>query len=130
MAEKAPDRLEVLQTVDALSRAVDILAPQLGTDQIDLSDFVINVMRFTNLNNLEILPIMYFRGHENEWIKERMTDYMNLKMSHEKDPRYRVVVDALKAIGGKIEPKKKKKDDRGFIGKHFTKRGQGPEDEE
>jgi len=106
------------------------LAPQLGTDQIDLSEFVINEMRFTRLNNMEILPIMYFMGHDNDWIKERMTDYMNLKMSHEDDPRYRVIVDALKAIGGKIDPKKKKRDDRGFIGKHFTRRNKGPDDEE
>ena len=130
MSEKTPDRIEVVRTEDAVSLLAEKLGPQLGTDGNDLAEQKINVMRFTRLNLLEILPIMYFKGHENPWIKERMDDYMNLKMSFEGHERSKLIVEALKAVGGSREQPKKKKDDRGWVGRNLTKRGKGPDDEE
>jgi hypothetical protein len=129
MSDK-PDKVEVYRTEDALSKATEVLAPQLGTDGVDLAEQRINIMRFTRLNPLEILPIMYFQGHTNSWIKDRMDDYMNLKMSEEGHERAKLIVDALKAIGGKMEPPKKRKDDRSWTQRNITKRGQGPDDDE
>lgn len=129
MAQTTPDKVEVIRMEDALSRATEILAPQLGTDGIQLAEQVINEMRFTRLNKLEILPIMYFMGHENDWIKERMIDYMNLKMSEEGHERAVLIVEALKAIGGKIEPPKQKKDDRSWVQRNVTRRNKGPDDQ-
>jgi hypothetical protein len=129
MSDQKADRVEVFRQEDALSKATEVLAPQLGSDGEDLSNQVINVMRFTRLNPIEIMPIMYFLGHKNNWIKDRMTDYMNLKMSEEGHERSKLIVEALKAIGGKIEPPKKKKDDRNWTQRHITARNKGPEEE-
>jgi hypothetical protein len=129
VSQDKADKIEVLRTEDALSRAVDILGPQLGSDGEDLAEQIINVKRFSRLNMMEILPIMYFLGHDNDWIKERMVDYMDLKMSEEGHERAVLVVEALKAIGGKVEPPRKKKDDRSWTERHFTKRNKGPDDE-
>jgi len=130
MSEKAPDRIEVQRTEDASSLLAEKLGPQLGSDGTTLSEQKVDTMRLTRLNLLEILPIMYFRGHKNNWIKERMNDYMDLKMSFEGHERSKLIVEALKAVGGSREQKKRKKDDRGWVGRNLTKRNKGPDDEE
>jgi len=129
MTEREADRIEIHRSEDALSVGTEILAPQLGTDGIQLAEQTVNVMRLTRLNMLEILPIMYFMGHDNDWIKERMEDYMNLKMSEEGHERSKLIVEALKAIGGKKEPPKKKKDDRNWVQRNVTARNKGQDDE-
>jgi hypothetical protein len=125
MSQKPPERVEVLRTEDAMKEAVSILAPQLGTDGIDLAEQRINEMRFTRLNILEITAIAYFRRHENSWIKEYMSDYMNLKMSEEGHERYNVIVEVMKAIGGSTSEKPKKKDERNWHQRNITQRNKG-----
>jgi len=129
MSEKTPDRIEVQRTEDAISMLAEILGPQLGTDGTDLAEQRINKMRFSRLNLLEILPIMYFKGHKNPWIKNRMDDYLDLKMSFEGHERSKVIADVLKSFGGSREQPKKKKDERGWVGRNVTKRNKGPDEE-
>ena len=131
ITEKAPDKVEVLRTEDALSIGTEILAPQLGTDGIDLADQIVDVLRFTRLNKLEILPIMYYLGEdEDSWIHKSMKIYMNLKMSEEGHERSVLVVKALQALGGRMPQPKKKKDTRNIIERNLTRRNKGPDDEE
>jgi len=129
MSEKPPDRVHVIRSEDASSLLAETLGPQLGSDGTTLSEQKVDTMRLTRLNLLEILPIMYFKGHENPWIKERMDDYMNLKMSFEGHERAKLIVEALKAVGGSREQPKKKKDERGWVGRNITKRNKGPDEE-
>jgi hypothetical protein len=126
---KAPDRVEVLRTEDAMKEAVAILGPQLGTDGADLAEQLIDVRRFTRLNKLEIVSIAYFNRHENDWVKDFMGDYMNLKMSEEGHERSALIVEALKAVGGHRAESKKKQDDRNWLGRNVTRRNQGPDDQ-
>jgi len=130
MSEKQPDRIEVQRLEDASSLLAESLGPQIGSDGTTLSEQKIDRMRLSRLNLLEIMGVMYFKGHKNKWIKDRMDDYLDLKMSFEGHERSKLIVEALKAVGGSKEAKKKKKDDRGWVGRNLTKRGQGPDDEE
>jgi hypothetical protein len=126
--EKAPERVEVHRTEDAMKEAVSILGPQLGTDGATLAEQLIDVRRFTRLNKLEIVAIAYFNRHENDWVKEFMGDYMNLKMSEEGNERSKLIVEALKAVGGHRPEQRKKQDDRGWVQRNVTARNKGPEE--
>lgn len=117
------ERVEVIKLQDALTKATEILAPQIGIDGGDLAEQKIDVRRMTRLNKLEILAVAYFRRHDNAWVKDFMEDYVNLKMSDEADPRYRVIVDALGMIGREsgFEPRRSE-DERSWIQRNITQR--------
>lgn len=125
---EASERIDTLRIIDALAKATEILAPQIGIDGVDLAEQRIDTRRMTRLNKLEILALSYFRRHENSWVRDFMNDYENYKMSEENHERAVLIVEALGNIGRSLEPKTKKpKDERSFVERHFTKRGQEPE---
>ena len=125
---KAPERVEVHRTEDAMKEAVTILGPQLGTDGAMLSEFKIDPRRMSRLNLLEITATAYFLpDHDDDWIGGFLGNYLNLKMSEEGHERSVLLVEALKAIGGVPKQKNEKRDDRGWVQRNVTARNKGPD---
>jgi hypothetical protein len=128
---KAPERVEVHRTEDAMSRGVDVIAPQLGTDGGKLAKGEIDIRRMTRLNPIEIIAIAHFNASYTDGYYFRfMSQYMNLKTSEEGHERPKLLVDALKAIGGGQKERQQKRDDRNWVQRNVTKRNKGPDSDE
>lgn len=135
MAETS-GRTETFISVDALSKAIDILAPQLASDALDLSNLKINYMRFTRLSKGEMLNVLYFHdkneetGKHKDWYSRKMEEWMNLRMSEEGHERSVLIVKALSALGSPKTSRQPKKDKRGMLARNLWARNQSPDDEE
>lgn len=127
---KAPERVEVLRTEDAMKAGVDVIAPQLGTDGELLAKGIVDIRRNTRLNKIEIIAIAHFLASypEGGWYKRYMGEYMNLKTSEEGHERPKLLVEALKAIGGYQKEKAPRRDARSWVQRNVTKRNKGPDE--
>ena len=125
--------IRVIRVEDSSTEATRVLAPQIASDQETLEDGKVDVRRMTQLNPLEIMAISYFKQKKNNWIQNFLDDYMNLKMSSTENielNRSRQIIEALGNIGSERRPdRRQRRDERSFVERHFTKRGQGPDDQ-
>ena len=113
---------------DASSAAVSIIAPQLGSDKNTLAEGKIDNNRLTHINEAEVLWLAWFQNIpelEGGNFAQNFADlYKDLRMSTD-GRRAALLVKALGNItghGATAAPK----DNRNFIQKHLTQRGQEP----
>ena len=113
---------------DASSAAVSIIAPQLGSDKNTLAEGRIDNNRLTHINEAEVLWLAWFQNIpelEGGNFAQNFADlYKDLRMSTD-GRRAALLVKALGNItghGATAAPK----DNRNFIQKHLTQRGQEP----
>ncbi len=117
---------------DAVSKATEIIGPQLAGDANDVVEGIVDVRRFSRVNKIEVTWMSYFSNipliRGGRYAKKIVIENLNLLMSLEGHERSKLLVKALGMLTGvKTEPKK---DTRNVIEKYITKRGQKPEEEE
>lgn len=127
---RSTERVEIRRTEDAMREAVVILGSQLGSDGTDLSEMRVDPRRFSRVNLMEVVALAYFDNHENDWVQDFGESYLNLKMSIEGHERSKLIVEAIKGIGGSRVASKKKVDDRNWHQRNLTQRNKEPEDDE
>ena len=129
-----PSRTETIRVEDSMSKATEIITPQLASSGKFLVDQEIDDRKMSRLNKLEIVAIAFFNQEaiqeDNSWLKGFLGDYLALKMSEEGHERSKLLVEALGNIGRHESPTKKKRDERGWVGRNLTARNKGPESEE
>lgn len=131
---ETPSRIEVIRHEDSSAKAVEIIGPQLGSAGRFLEELEIDDRKMSRLNKLEIVAISYFNQEaiqeDNDWLAGFLGDYLALKMSEEGHERSKLLVEALGKIGKENTPTRRKRDNRSWTERNFTRRNQKPEDEE
>jgi hypothetical protein len=113
---------------NAQSRMAEIIAPNYGSDREFIEQGKVDIRRFTNIKNIDVIWLTHFLNvpdHEGgEYAKDFCMDYMNLRDSVNGEHKKIGIrlQQALNASDGIEELT----DNRNWIEKHITKRGEEP----
>ena len=99
---------------DASSVSAKILVPQLGSDRTDLAKGKVDVRRFTNIPEVDVIWLNWFmnlpKQYGGSWGKTFCENHMNLRYSVNGENK-KLSVEMVRAIRGdkdeKAEPRKK-----------------------
>jgi hypothetical protein len=127
------ERTNTIISIDAVTDAVRVLAPQLGSNRSTIQEGSYDRKRLTNLNPTEILWLAYFLDipddEGGQFAKTFCNNYMDLKMSQD-GQRAKLIVKALSNIGSsETDDEPLEVDRRNLLQKYVTQRNQGPSNE-
>lgn len=104
---------------DASSVSAKILVPQLGSDRNKLAKGEVDVRRFTNIPEVDVIWLNWFmnlpKQYGGAWAQTFCDNYMNLRYSVDGENK-KLSVEMVRAIAGDKEEKREAKP-KGILGR-------------